>query len=91
MQLPSNKANRYLLGSAFGLTAAIIGAVLIAGTAISAQAQVGAGAGLRCPPGKVALCNDGHFIRGPLGRQHHCSHHRGIRSLCTETESNPKK
>jgi hypothetical protein len=88
MQLPSNKANRYLTGSAFGLTAAVIGAVLIAGTGISAQAkvgeqaQVGAGAGLRCPPNRVAQCNDGHFIFGPLGREHHCSHHQGIRRLC---------
>jgi hypothetical protein len=88
MQSSSN-ANRHLMRS-FALTAAIIGAVLIAGTGIPAQAQAPALA--RCPPGKVALCNDGHFINGPFGHFHHCSHHQGVKQFCdSNSMANPSR
>jgi hypothetical protein len=66
------------------LAAAAIGAVLIAGTAISAQAQVGGGARLSCrtaPQGTTAICRDWTPSYRPT-RAGACAYHGGVWRWC---------
>jgi hypothetical protein len=70
--------------SSLKLAAAAIAAVLIAGTAIPAQAQVGAGARLTCrtaPTGTRAICRDWTPSYRPT-RAGACSHHGGVWRWC---------